>query len=175
MEPITNRYMPPNEMEYTILEGVQVLAHSASACVGEDCVIHNPSDHHMRDWPVVVRSDKHGLIERVCEHGTGHPDPDSVSYFAHQQMRWMDVHGCCGCCVSPEPAPPKTAWDAAREAYKDGGRGEECAEAAEPYFRAQALRDAAQRWRAAVPDTQYWAVERVLREWADEEEEKINE
>jgi hypothetical protein len=64
----------------------------------------------------------------------------------------------------------EAAGEAARNAYKDGGRGEECAEAAAPYIRAQALRDAADRWCETFPGApSHWAVERVLREWAAEE------
>jgi hypothetical protein len=63
----------------------------------EHCFIHNPSTHHMRDWPIVVRAST--LIERVCPHGVGHPDPDSAAY-----LNWRDghdawgIHGCDGCC-----------------------------------------------------------------------------
>src|ERR1035437_3597591 len=42
------------------------------------CVLHNPSNHKMRTWPMVLRSS--GLIERKCPHGIGHPDPDSAAY-----------------------------------------------------------------------------------------------
>lgn len=62
---------------------------------------------------------------------------------------------------------PEAADEAARRAYKDGGRGEECAEAAAPYIKAQALREAADRWDTNYPGAV--AVGRVLREWADKE------
>lgn len=61
------------------------------------CPIHKPSNHKMKDWPIVVRSST--LLERTCPHGVGHPDPDSVVY-----MNWetkgesWGVHGCDGCC-----------------------------------------------------------------------------
>lgn len=74
--------------------------HKASVCDGENCAIHNPSDHPLKDAKLVVRADsfKHGLIERFCQHGIGHSDPDSVAYFAKQGSHGMGVHGCDGCC-----------------------------------------------------------------------------
>ena len=49
----------------------------------------------------IVRGD--GRVERVCEHGVGHP-VGHVRRGAWQP--WMSVHGCEGCCG---------AWD-------EGGR-----------------------------------------------------
>lgn len=67
--------------------------HAPDLCAGEHCTIHNRSDHHMRGWPQNWRSDR-GLMERICPHGVGHPDPDEIS---------TDIsHGCDGCCVPPE-------------------------------------------------------------------------
>lgn len=69
--------------------------HSPDVCAGEPCVIHNPSDHHMRDWPTNLRDDFGSpFTERICGHGVGHPDPDDP-----QADR---VHACCGCCARPE-------------------------------------------------------------------------
>lgn len=68
------------------------LVHSPLNCAGEICSIHNPSDHHMRDWPQLWRPDRR-ITERICPHGIGHPDPDCIYV--------MDgVHGCDGCCES---------------------------------------------------------------------------
>jgi hypothetical protein len=81
--------------------------HSADHCKGDGqhCPLHNPSDHHMQTWPIVYRHDRSPLIERVCEHGTGHPDPDSVAYLKQRDPddfgAW-GVHGCDGCCDDPE-------------------------------------------------------------------------
>ncbi len=54
--------------------GVAVLknVHSSALCAGQACVVHNPSDHHMRSWPLTWRDDKR-VFERSCEHGIGHP------------------------------------------------------------------------------------------------------
>ena len=86
---------------------------SRKAGAPKNCVIHNPSRHHMRDWTLVLRSS--GLLERMCEHGVGHPDPDSVAYFNwRQKSDCWGVHGCCqaGCCGMLPPdakSPPNDA------------------------------------------------------------------
>jgi hypothetical protein len=39
------------------------------------------------------------LSERICPHGIGHPDPDSLSFLHAQGAgEWVAVHGCDGCC-----------------------------------------------------------------------------
>lgn len=71
--------------------------HSSGDCAGEHCCIHNPSMHAMVEEPMILRETT--LVERVCIHGVGHPDPDSVTYMnqATGQNSW-GVHGCDGCC-----------------------------------------------------------------------------
>lgn len=82
--------------------GVLRSVHPKDACKGRHCVIHNPSDHHMRDWPLNWRADKY-LMERVCPcHGNGHPDPDDLAYHRSVGDDWKAVHGCSGCCVVSE-------------------------------------------------------------------------
>lgn len=68
--------------------------HDPSACSGRPCTIHNRTDHHMRAFPQHWRYDR-GLMERICPHGVGHPDPDSPP---GTDM----VHGCDGCCHKEE-------------------------------------------------------------------------
>lgn len=75
--------------------------HSAEKCAGRHCVLHNPSDHHMREWPTMYRAEK-GLMERICPHGIGHPDPDDAAYHASHGATWTTVHGCDGCCEESE-------------------------------------------------------------------------
>lgn len=77
----------------TVLENV----HPSSRCAGEWCVLHNPSDHHMRDWPTLWRADRR-LMERTCSHGVGHPDPDDLAFHRRHDRDWQGVHGCDGCC-----------------------------------------------------------------------------
>ena len=81
-----------------------VTYHNPSVCAGEACTLHNPSDHHMAAWPLVLRES--GLMERKCPHGVGHPDPDSVAWAEANgpeacRASWR-IHGCDGCCASPE-------------------------------------------------------------------------
>ena len=71
--------------------------HPRAACAGEPCVVHNPTDHPLRSWPLLWRGDR-GIFERVCEHGVGHPDPDQFVYWDRTGQPWQRVHGCCGCC-----------------------------------------------------------------------------
>lgn len=95
--------------------------HPRRICYGRDipCVIHSPSDHHMRSWPLNWRSDT-GVMERVCEHECGHPDPDHMAYVRsltpehdcpnegtwpedeeacpYPHLEWQGEHGCDGCC-----------------------------------------------------------------------------
>jgi len=66
--------------------------HHKSNCEGRPCVIHNQSDHHMRNWPTHWRNDRK-IMERLCPHGIGHPDPDDITTDT--------VHGCDGCCSPP--------------------------------------------------------------------------
>ena len=73
--------------------------HAEGQCAGTHCTLHNPSDHVMIEWPTYWRET--GLIERMCKHGVGHPDPDSAAYLdkahGHPEGTWS-VHGCDGCC-----------------------------------------------------------------------------
>lgn len=72
--------------------------HPLSACLGQACAVHAPSNHHMRDWPKLLRASS--LIERVCDHGIGHPDPDSMAWQETQGRGHLWVHGCDGCCAA---------------------------------------------------------------------------
>lgn len=75
--------------------------HSGAVCYGEFCSIHNPSMHPLREAPLNWRSDTR-VMERICEHGVGHPDPDDANYrMATQGKRYEGtIHGCDGCCVN---------------------------------------------------------------------------
>lgn len=80
--------------------GIQGLwVHKKGKCAGEHCSIHNPSDHHMKEWPLNWRSDS-GVMERICPHGVGHPDPDHMDYVISldRGLEYQGVHGCDGCC-----------------------------------------------------------------------------
>jgi hypothetical protein len=79
---------------------ITLFTHDEDKCAGEACVIHAPSNHHMRDWPLLWRADRR-MMERTCPHGIGHPDPDSVTFHHHTlgQQGW-GTHGCDGCCAN---------------------------------------------------------------------------
>ncbi|HYH54817.1 MAG TPA: hypothetical protein VD761_11875 [Solirubrobacterales bacterium] len=76
------------------------LQHLESECE-PPCPIHAPSDHHMKDWRLHWRSDRY-LMERICEHGIGHPDPDHMARIERLKgEEFADghgLHGCDGCC-----------------------------------------------------------------------------
>ena len=74
---------------YTTGVGQTLATHAPSSCAGRPCVVHNPSDHPMSKFPTLWRSDR-DIMERICPHGVGHPDPDDLS--ADRS------HGCDGCC-----------------------------------------------------------------------------
>ncbi len=82
---------PEDPTKWIVGSAVLSNVHLPEKCAGSACVVHNPSNHHMRDWPLNWRDDR-GMMERICPHGVGHPDPDS--------QRSDGVHGCCndGCC-----------------------------------------------------------------------------
>ncbi|AOE43769.1 hypothetical protein SEA_BANTAM_80 [Gordonia phage Bantam] len=79
--------------------------HDEAPDCASGCVIHSPSDHHMRLWPLHWRDDR-AIFERLCPaHGVGHPDPDQFAYWDRTGNEWQKVHGCCGCCVPDRETP----------------------------------------------------------------------
>lgn len=84
------------------IEGIPLRnVHEEIECMGRTCIIHSPTDHHMRSWPLHWRDDRK-IFERICEHGIGHPDPDQFDYWDSIGGIEEGVHGCDSCCV---PAP----------------------------------------------------------------------
>jgi len=55
----------------------------------------------MDDLPLHWRGDR-GIFERICEHGVGHPDPDTMDHIANtrgaREAESESIHGCDGCC-----------------------------------------------------------------------------
>ena len=78
-----------------------LVTHLPSQCAGQNCCIHNPAPHHMVTWPMRWRADK-GQMERICEHGIGHPDPDDAAYWERLGQGYRNIHGCDGCCQRPK-------------------------------------------------------------------------
>lgn len=68
--------------------------HEELTCRGDFCTLHNRSDHKMRSFPQHWRSDR-AIMERICEHGVGHPDPDE---FRIRNGEDDGSHGCDLCC-----------------------------------------------------------------------------
>lgn len=94
-----------DERELWALPDGEILAqvHARSACEGRGCPMHHPSDHPMKDWPLLW-SDTRKQMYRVCEHGFQHPDPDDIAwrkslgfYTALDEALWLR-HLCCGDC-----------------------------------------------------------------------------
>ena len=56
------------------------------------------------------------MMERICPHGVGHPDPDHLSFlerlFGEETTRHESVHGCDGCCVPKEDNTPTPLTEA---------------------------------------------------------------
>jgi hypothetical protein len=94
------------DLERVVLEGGEVLmAHRKDACFNPGaCTIHNPTDHHMRNFRQHWRGDR-GFMERICPHGVGHPDPDQMTYIeatrGERVAYYEGIHGCDGCCARP--------------------------------------------------------------------------
>lgn len=72
-----------------------MIVHGADACAGQACCIHNPSDHPLNLAPLNFRGH---VMERICEHGIGHPDPDDLAWRERTHQRVPSIHGCDGCC-----------------------------------------------------------------------------
>ena len=70
--------------------------HNHSDCLAEHCTLHRRSNHHMRGFPQSWRSDR-GIMERICPHDVGHPDPDDIA-LTGPHADTEAVHGCDGCC-----------------------------------------------------------------------------
>ena len=73
-----------------VLTGGQKLrkVHSPIRCEGRHCCIHWPSNHHMVGWEMQFAE---GYMNRVCQHGQQHPDPDNYP------KNWWP-HNCDSCC-----------------------------------------------------------------------------
>lgn len=82
---------------------VLIGVHSLDECAHRPCVVHAPSNHRLRSWPLVWRQDR-AMFERLCVHGVGHPDPDHLAHLslvlAPEEAAAESVHGRCGCCTT---------------------------------------------------------------------------
>jgi len=85
--------------------GVEWNVHKRAVCAAGNCTLHSPSDHPLKDARIVLRGDllfgtkPYGFAERICEHGIGHSDPDSVAFYDSIGEEGTGIHGCDGCCT----------------------------------------------------------------------------
>lgn len=76
--------------------GNPLVVHDPKLCEGEFCSIHNPSDHPLNSAPLHWRGH---VMERICKHGIGHPDPDDSAWRRRTGRQVFGVHGCDLCCI----------------------------------------------------------------------------
>ena len=77
---------------------VSLIAHPEGTCHGDVCPLHKMTQHSMRSFPQHWRGDR-GLMESICPHGVGHPDPDDPKLLKDDGE---GIHGCDGCCAERE-------------------------------------------------------------------------
>lgn len=97
--------------------GHEVHVHSEGNCAGQHCSIHNPSSHPLTNAPLNWRDDRK-MMERICAHGVGHPDPDDVSYnvmVLGKNEEVYSTHGCDGCCAAPTASDSKSKQHIVKE------------------------------------------------------------
>lgn len=62
----------------------------------------------MKGWLQRFRVEAY-MMERYCEHGVGHPDPDHILYISMtrgvHRASTETVHGCDGCCNAVDYTP----------------------------------------------------------------------
>ena len=71
----------------------------------------------MKDWPLNLRESM--LMERICSHGIGHPDPDSLAWMERNGREGYGVHGCDGCCSGKRYATQADVEAAAAAVVKE--------------------------------------------------------
>jgi hypothetical protein len=82
----------------TLEHSGQVLeyVHSKLDCMGPSCTLHKMSSHHLRSWPQRWNPQVIAM-ERVCEHGVGHTDPDEINQDIVVSIDHSEK--CDGCCI----------------------------------------------------------------------------
>ena len=82
-----------------------LVTHDAGECLLDHCPSHNPSRHPLASAPLRWRQDLE-LMERICPHGVGHPDVDSLNYIdvveGSGRAARLSAHTCDLCCVPPD-------------------------------------------------------------------------
>lgn len=94
-------YEIAGDLTFESATGALLQIHRQEACT-PPCPFHAPSDHHMVSWALHWRPDR-GITERICPHGVGHPDPDTMAYLrvriGEHKAYYEGIHGCDGCCL----------------------------------------------------------------------------
>jgi hypothetical protein len=89
-------------------DGTVLRTHPAGRCSGDHCVIHNPSEHPLKDAPIHWDDSLH-RTDRVCGHGQHHPDPDHLAHVMKTRglLVWIlhRYHDCDGCCTATPTGP----------------------------------------------------------------------
>lgn len=126
--------VPKLQRDEVLLKNGQIWkCHPKSVCASNvtPCVFHSPTNHVMSLLPLETRYDKAFrydpdnpdeafpgsgilllMLERRCEHGVGHPDPDCVAWLKSvRPSEYWGVHGCCAhsCCFDPNSGPARRA------------------------------------------------------------------
>ncbi len=83
-------------------DGTVLETHGPARCRRTFCTIHHPSDHPLKEAPLVW-SRRTNLMLRICDHGCEHPDPDSAAVLNRPALI---RHECCPdhCCGMVEPS-----------------------------------------------------------------------
>ena len=112
-----NRSFGPYSL--TSLHGAKTCGNHKSGVPNRHCVIHNPSPHAMRKWPLIWREGLVGsdsALLRMCPHYRLHPDPDYVYWSLQEDNQAAIGHSCCskcwagGRCVSMTSPNDATSW-----------------------------------------------------------------
>jgi hypothetical protein len=94
--------LPQNRSDlFSMPDGSLLRTHPPDRCEGEFCCMHKPSEHPLNTAPLNWRQDRL-LMERMCTHGIGHPDPDHLAFtrsISTEDADGQSVHGCDGCCM----------------------------------------------------------------------------
>jgi len=88
---------------------VLVNVHPMDNCAGRPCVIHHPSDHHMREWPLDWDNDNKTFY-RECQHGMGHPDPDQFAFWDEMAAKWDTMQQGQTMSLTAMVSPPSNPW-----------------------------------------------------------------
>lgn len=108
-DPADAEFSSEDEWGETFIDGTGkvVRVHKREPGCDISCCIHNPSEHALVGAPLVWREAgafdiKPSHMERICVHGVGHPDPDSLAYLRRigneELANGLAIHGCDGCC-----------------------------------------------------------------------------